>query len=77
MTDRLKISGDDSGGSSPPTYYRAAPAAEVDINCRESLDKWAQILHLSHTDLIKAVEEFGPVIKDIRRGLRKKRNEAA
>jgi hypothetical protein len=74
---RLKISNGLSGDSSPPSYWREAAGAEVDVADQQSLEKWAQVLDLSLPELHQAVRQFGPVIKDIRRGLLNQNDEAA
>jgi hypothetical protein len=69
MSKGLKIENGNSGGSSPPAYYREPPLARIDTSSEESLEKWGAILHLGRKDLLSAINEFGPVVRDIRRGL--------
>lgn len=69
MSKGLKIENGNSGGSSPPAYYREPPLAKIDITCEENLKKWESVLNLGRKDLLNAINEFGPVVRDIRRGL--------
>lgn len=66
---KLKVYTGESGGHSPGSYYKEPALATVDINCDISLEKWGRVLELSRTDLIEAVNAFGPVVRDIRLGL--------
>lgn len=77
MTKPLGIYDGDSGGSSPPSYYRESSPGRVDIKCEESLSKWGEVLELSRRELLDAAEEFGPIVRDIRRGLRARQQGAA
>ncbi len=72
----LKIGSGDSG-SSPPPYGGELKLAVININDEESLSKWETILALSRSELIEAIKNFGPVVRDIRRGLRAQYDEAA
>ena len=69
MSKGLKIENGNSGGSSPPAYYREPPLAKIDVSSEESLERWGSILHLGRNELLSAIDEFGPVVRDIRRGL--------
>jgi hypothetical protein len=73
----IKVYSGDGGGQTPPGYYKAPALSIVDVNCDESLSKWADILHLERRELLEAVREFGPVVRDIRRGLLRRSEEAA
>lgn len=44
--------------------------AHVDIQDEQNLRKWEEVLHLSRGELIEAVKSFGPLVRDIRLGLR-------
>ena len=77
MGDRIKVCCGDSGGYSPPAYYREGAEAVIDDSNSESLEKWATILHLSQAELLNAIKDFGPVVRHIRKGLLARRNEAA
>lgn len=77
MSKGLKIENGNSGGSSPPAYYRESAQARIDINSEESLEKWASNLHLERKELLAAIKEFGPVVRDIRRGLLNSRKDEA
>lgn len=74
---KLKVSGGDGGGYSPPGYYREQAPAVIDVKSEESLDKWETVLHLSRSELLQAIKDFGPVVRDIRRGLLNQSDEAA
>jgi hypothetical protein len=77
MSDRFKIGNSDGNGSTPGAYYRESAPAKIDVNSEESLAKWEAVLHLSRSDLMNAIKEFGPMVRDIRRGLRSQNDEAA
>jgi hypothetical protein len=77
MTRRLRVISGDGGGASPPTYYKPPAPAVIDPKDDKSVEKWSRVLHLSWTELHDAIREYGPVVRDIRRGLRKNQNEAA
>ena len=73
----LKVYTGESNGYSPGAYYQSSAPATVDINSEESLKKWEEVLHLSRKELLQAVENFGPLIRNIRRGLLESADEAA
>lgn len=77
MSDRFKIGNSDGNGSTPAAYYREQAPAKIDVNSEESLAKWEAVLHLSRSELLNAIKEYGPTVRDIRRGLRHQDNEAA
>ncbi len=72
----LKIGSGDSG-SSPPPYSGELKLAVIDVNDESSLLKWEAVLGLSRSEIIEAVKNFGPVVRDIRRGLRAQNEDAA
>lgn len=76
MSKGLKVEAEDGGGFSPPRYYKEPPMAKIDIHDEESLEKWGNILHLERHELLKAIEEYGPVVRDIRRGFLNKSGAA-
>lgn len=67
---KLKVFTGESGGHSPGSYYKASPDAKVDPNSEESLERWGRVLELSRAQLIQAVKDFGPIVRNIRLGLR-------
>lgn len=77
MSKNLKVESGNGGGSSPPLYYKESALGTIDVNSEESLQKWEAVLHMERRELLEAVREFGPVVKDIRKGLLARRNEAA
>lgn len=68
MSKRISVTSGDGGGYSPPAYCKELGQAIIDVNSPESLEKWAQVLELSPPELLQAIKEFGPVVRDIRRG---------
>jgi hypothetical protein len=74
---KFKVYSSDSNGYSPPGYYKDPPSAFVDLQSEESIKKWQEVLKMTRSELVYAVEEFGPLIKNIRRGLRNRKNDAA
>ena len=51
--------------------------AKIDLLDSDSVNKWKEVLGLSSRDLFNAVQDFGPNVKDIRRGLiNQKSNES-
>lgn len=73
----IKVHNGDGGGYSPPGYYKEPPLAVIDEHSEESLQKWETLLHLERSELLTAIKQFGPVVRDIRRGLLKQSQEAA
>lgn len=73
----IKVHTSESNGYSPGSYYREGAPAQLDVNSEESISKWCEILNLSRKDLLAAAEAYGPVIKNIRRGLRQSEEDAA
>lgn len=51
--------------------------AKIDLNNDENIDFWASELKISRDLLLVAAKDFGPVIRDIRRGLARNVDEAA
>jgi hypothetical protein len=76
MSRSIKVSTDESGGQSPGAYYKDGPLGRIDVMSEESLQKWETVLHMDRKTLLAAIAEFGPVVRDIRRGLLAK-SEAA
>lgn len=66
---RFKVHSGDSGGYSPPGYSADMKLAKIDVGSEESLAKWESVLHISRKELLSAIQEFGPVVRDIRVGL--------
>lgn len=77
LMSKFKVYSSDSNGYSPPGYYKDPPSAFVDLQSEESIKKWQEILKMTRSELVYAVEEFGPLIKNIRRGLRNRESHAA
>ncbi len=73
----LKVGSGDSNGFSPGAYYRSSPLAVIDVNSEESLSKWEAVLKLTRKELLTAIHDFGPVVRDIRRGLLQNEDQAA
>lgn len=73
----IKVHNGDGGGYSPPGYYKEPLQAVIDVHSEESLQKWGSVLHLERSELLQAINDFGPVVRDIRRGLLKQFQEAA
>lgn len=74
---RFKVHSGDSGGYSPPTYHAEMKLAKIDVASEESLAKWESVLHLSRKELLAAIQDFGPMVRDIRAGLLSRQNDAA
>lgn len=74
---KLKVGTGESGGYSPPTYRKEMQLSEIDISSEESLEKWEAVLHLSRKELLAAIADFGPVVRDIRVGLLGRKNDQA
>ncbi len=77
MSKKLQVCNDEAGGYSPPAYYKEQPLAKIDVDNEESLQKWESVLHMSRAEILEAIACFGPVVRDIRRGLRANRNDEA
>lgn len=73
----IKVHTGESNGYSPGTYYKASKQAVIDVKDEASLETWSGILKLSKKELLEAIENFGPVVRDIRRGLRQNQDDAA
>lgn len=50
--------------------------AKIDLLDSDSVNKWKEVLGLSSRDLFNAVENFGPNVRDIRRGLINQKSDA-
>lgn len=72
----IKIDSGDAG-SSPPLYYGEMKLSVIDVKSEESLAKWEKALELSRVELLQAIADFGPIPRDIRRGLAAQKDEAA
>ena len=68
MSKNLKVETGESGGFSPGAYYKEPKLACLDVNNSEDIQKWAKVLGISEGELLDAAKEFGPLIRDIRRG---------
>lgn len=73
----IKVHTGESNGHSPGSYYRSSAPAVIDVNSEDSLTKWENILHLTRKELLEAINEYGPEVRNIRRGLRSSSDEAA
>lgn len=73
----LKVGTGDSNGFSPGGYYKSSKPAVIDVNDKVAFANWCNVLGLSEKDLLSAIREYGPMVRDIRRGLRAEKGEAA
>ncbi len=73
----IKVHTGESNGYSPGAYYKSAPSAVIDVNSEESLNKWQAVLHLNRKELLEAINNFGPVVRNIRQGLLASTDQAA
>lgn len=64
-------------GSTPAGYYREPAPAKIDPNSEESLLMWEKSLMLSRAELKMAIQKYGVVVRDIRRGLVNEKQDAA
>lgn len=55
----------------------SAMDANVDQQDQQSLEKWCLILGVTKEELLMAIREHGNQIKNIRKGLRKKKEDQA
>lgn len=76
MSKSFKVETGESGGYSPGAYYKESTPGRVDVNDPKDLAKWAASLEMSESELIFAVKEFGPNVRDIRRGKLNKKEAA-
>ncbi len=74
---RFKIDNGQGNGFTPGAYYKQAPDAVIDPKNEENLVKWEANLQLDRKTLLEAIKVFGPVVRDIRRGLVNQKSEAA
>ena len=77
MSKSIKVDTGESGGCSPGAYYRESKPGIVDVSNSDDVAKWAASLEVSEGELYSLVKEFGPNIRDIRRGKLNQRKEAA
>lgn len=73
----IKVGTGESNGYSPGAYYRSSAPAVIDVNSEESLQKWETVLKLSRKELLEAVQNFGPYVRNIRIGLKQSDDQAA
>jgi hypothetical protein len=71
---RFKVDNGGGSGFGALLYYKEGPQAQVDIHNEESLMTWQKSLQLTRQELLQAIREFGPGVKDIRRGLVNKKD---
>ena len=69
---KLKVLPNDSGGQSPGGYYRINEAV-IHPDDPKDIEKWARNLSLSPKELKDAMEKYGVVVSDIRKGLLKEK----
>ncbi len=77
MANNLKVETGASDGHSPSRYWKGPRIAKIDLNNDENIDFWASELKISRDLLLVAAKDFGPAIRDIRRGLARNVDEAA
>lgn len=77
MANDLKVQTGPSGGHSPSRYWKEPRMAKIDINNDENIDFWCEELKLERNRLLVAIKDFGPVVRDIRRGLSASQDDAA
>lgn len=65
----IKVHTGASNGYSFGASYESGPDAQVNLADEKSLEKWSYVLGISKRELIDAAKEFGPVIKNIRKGI--------
>ncbi len=66
---RFKIDAGNGNGFSPGAYYKEPPQAKIDPTSEEELLKWEASLQIDRKTLLQAIKDFGPGVRDIRRGL--------
>lgn len=66
---RFKIDGGQGNGFSPGAYYKEPPQTKIDPQSEEDLLRWEAALQVDRKTLLQAIKDFGPGVKDIRRGL--------
>ena len=69
---KLKVLPNDSGGQSPGSYYRTSEAV-VNPQDKADVEKWAKNLGIAPKDLMSAIEKYGVVVSNIRKGLLKEK----
>ena len=77
MANNIKVETGASNGHSPSRYWKEPRMARIDLNNDENIDFWASELNIPRSHLLVAAKDFGPVIRDIRRGLARSVDEAA
>lgn len=65
----LKISSTLGHGTGPQGQSREGV---VDIEDEKSVTRWAEALHVDPEELLQLVQEYGPIVRDIRQGLSKR-----
>ncbi len=65
----LKVGTGASNGYSPGGYWKEARLARIDLENDENINFWCVELNIPRDRLLVAVKDYGPVIRDIRRGL--------
>jgi hypothetical protein len=64
-------------GSTPGGYYREPAPAKIDPQSEESLELWQKSLMLTRAELNQAIQKYGLIVRDIRRGLVNEKQDAA
>jgi len=66
---RFKIDGGNGNGFSPASFFKEQPQAKIDPSNEEDLLKWESSLQIDRKTLLQAIKDYGPGVRDIRRGL--------
>ncbi len=70
---RFKIDGGNGNGFSPGSFFKEQPQAKIDPSSEEDLLKWERSLQIDRKTLLQAMKDYGPGVRDIRRGLVKEK----
>ena len=73
----IKVSTGASNGYSFGGTYESRQEGTVDVKDEESLKKWSYVLGITKSELVDAVKEFGPIVRNIRRGLNSSQDNQA
>jgi len=74
---RFKIDSGGGQGFSPGAYYREPKPAKIDLNDESDLLKWEASLQIDRKTLLEAIKTYGPIVRDIRRGLVNEKSDKA
>lgn len=70
---RFKVFTGQGDGTGAFAYYKEPKPGVIDVENEESLAQWEKSLQLTRKELLEAIKNYGPIGRDIRRGMAKEK----